>query len=185
MNMKKKVVIAALALLVVGGVAVLGYVAYGKSACVGSAGGRSCCRASGGNVGTGDTIAPTWIDPLVEGDLVSIPLSELGSDKIVHFAVTAEGARMTFMAYELGEQVYVRAAICPPCRSQSFSLEGDTLVCDTCGTKFRASDGQGISGACKSYPKAEVAYAVAGDRLTVTMDDLVAAYENTNIPGLP
>ncbi len=182
--MKKKVVIAALALLLVGGVAVLGYVAYGKSV-VGSGGGRSCCRASGGNVATGDTIAPTWIDAQVEGDVVSIPLSELGSDKIVHFAVTAGGARMTFMAYGLGEQVYVRAAICPPCRSQSFSLEGDSLVCNTCGTKFRASDGQGISGACKSYPKAEVAYTVAGDRLTMTMDDLVTAYENTNIPGLP
>jgi nitrite reductase/ring-hydroxylating ferredoxin subunit len=184
--MKKKtvvVVVAALALLLVGAVAVLGYTAYNGAACAGSGLGRSCHRTSSDNVS--DAIAPTGIDAQVEGDTVSIPLSELGSDRIVHFTVTAGDARMTFAAYELAGQVYVRAAICPPCRSESFSLKGDTLVCNTCGTQFRASDGQGTSGACKGYPKAEVAHTVAGDRLTMNVGDLVKAYEDTNLPGLP
>lgn len=133
---------AALALLLVGVVAVLGYAAYDRATCAGSGLGRSCHRTS--------------------------------SDKIVHFTVTAEDARMTFTAYELAGQVYVRAAICPPCRSESFSLKKDTLVCNTCGTEFRASDGQGTSGACKGYPKAEVAHTIAGDRLTMNVVDLVA-----------
>ena len=141
-----------------------------------------CSRDS--NV-TGVKIRPTWTAALVEGDQVSIPRNEVDDGKMVHVRVEQQGTSMVFMTYRLGEEIYLRASICPPCRSESFSLAGETLVCDTCGTRFQATTGDGISGACKSYPKAEADYTVAGDRITASMSDLVTAYENTEIAGRP
>ena len=178
--MKTKVVaiaVAALALLCI--VAAVGYVAYGRA----NGGGRSCCGASGNTNGTGSVARPTWIDASVEGNNVSIPVGLIETGKIVNFRVTYQGTNMVFMAYQLGEQTYVRTALCPPCRSESFSLDGDVLDCDTCHTRFSATTGEGLKGACRAYPKAEVKYTVAGDKLTMDIADMVTAYEDTKNPG--
>jgi len=135
--------------------------------------------------GSAGIVAPTWVTPEVQGDTVSIPLSEVQSGKMVHFRVESNGSDMAFMAYRLGGQTYVRASICPPCRSQSFSLAGDVLDCDNCHTKFNASTGAGISGPCVNYPKAAAPFVVGGDRITMQMGDLVTAYIGTLEPGWP
>ena len=178
------IALAALALILAGTLAVVGYTAYG-SCRDGSTSSRSCCRGSSPAGTTGEAVQPTWLDAQVEGNTVSIPLSEVDSGKIVHFRVTSEGTSMAFMAYKLGGEIYVRAAICPPCRSENFSLTGDTLDCSTCHTKFKAGTGEGISGACRNYPKAEVTHTITGDRITMAIGDLVTAYQNTQSPGLP
>ena len=103
-------------------------------------------------------IKATWINATVSGDTVSVPASEVKKDSIIHFRVRNPAGEMTFMSYEYEGQLQVRADICPPCRSQSFSLVGSTLVCDACGTVFDARTGAGIRGACVAYPKASVAY---------------------------
>jgi nitrite reductase/ring-hydroxylating ferredoxin subunit len=139
----------------------------------------------GGNTNGTGVVSPTWIDAQVEGNVVSISTGEVDSGKMLHFRVTEQGASMAFMAYGLDGERYVRANICPPCRSEGFSLAGDILDCNNCHTKFEASTGEGISGACKNYPKAEVAYAIAGDKVTMDIDDLVNAYRNTEKAGLP
>jgi nitrite reductase/ring-hydroxylating ferredoxin subunit len=178
--MKTKVAVialAGLALLCI--VAAVGYVAYGRV----SGGGRSCCGASGNTSGTGSVAHPTWIDASVDGDTVSIPISQIENNKIVNFRVTYQGTSMAFMAYKLGEQIYVRTALCPPCRSESFSLDGNALNCDTCHTTFRATTGEGLKGACRAYPKAEVQYTAAGDKLTMDAVDLASAYQDTKNPG--
>ncbi len=104
---------------------------------------------------------------------------------MLHFRVTDQDANMAFMAYQLDGERYVRANVCPPCRSVGFSLSGDILVCNSCGTKFEASTGDGISGACRDYPKAEVAHAISGDKITMDTDDLINAYLDTEKPGWP
>ena len=135
--------------------------------------------------GTGGTVRPTWVDAQVEGNTVSILTAEVDSGKMLHFRVTDQDANMAFMAYQLDGERYVRANVCPPCRSVGFSLSGDILVCNSCGTKFEASTGDGISGACRDYPKAEVAHAISGDKITMDTDDLINAYLDTEKPGWP
>ncbi len=97
---------------------------------------------------TPSKIKATWITPTVAGDTISIPVSQVEKDKIVHFKVNTSNGTIAFMAYGLGDKVYVRSNICPPCRSVGFSLQGDTLVCDTSATTFKASSGAGSQGAC-------------------------------------
>ncbi|HUV53208.1 MAG TPA: Fe-S-containing protein [Dehalococcoidia bacterium] len=124
-------------------------------------------------------IHPTWVTAQVEGNVVSIPLSDVNSGKMIHFEVTNQGTKMAFMSYQLGDKIYLRASVCPPCRSRGFSLVEDVLDCENCHTKFKASTGEGISGACVNYPKAEVAHAISGDYITMTMDNLTKAYADT------
>jgi nitrite reductase/ring-hydroxylating ferredoxin subunit len=124
-------------------------------------------------------IKATWIEPQVVGDTISVPVSEVESDTITHFKFRAQDEDMTFMAYDLSGEIYVRANICPPCHSIGFSLQQSTLVCDTCGTVFAAKTGAGIKGACVAYPKAEVAYNLDNGNIVMRSIELVAAYQNT------
>ncbi len=129
-------------------------------------------------------VTATWIKPQVAGDTVSIPVSEVNTNKIVHFNVEiALGGEMAFMAYAIDENFNVRANVCPPCRSIGFSLSKDTLICDTCRTTFMAKTGEGISGACVGYPKAAVPYEISDGKIIMRGNDLLSAYQSTNEPG--
>ncbi len=129
-------------------------------------------------------VKATWVEPQLAGGTVSIPVSEVNNNKIVHFNVAvALGNEMAFMAYDLDGELNVRANVCPPCRSIGFSLDKDTLVCDTCRTTFNAKTGVGISGACVGYPKASVPYEISDGKIVMRGNDLVTAYQNTLEPG--
>lgn len=137
---------------------------------------------SGNGTQNSQRIKATWINPQVLGDIISIPTSEVENDQIIHFEFRTQDKDMTFMAYNLSGQIYVRANICPPCHSIGFSLQKSTLVCDTCGTVFDAKTGAGISGACVDYPKAAVSYEINGGNITIQGTDLVTAYQDTVNP---
>jgi nitrite reductase/ring-hydroxylating ferredoxin subunit len=126
---------------------------------------------------------PTWITPTLIGEQVSIPISAVEQGKMVHFWVSLPSGKEAFMAYKLDGVNYMRADICVPCRSSSFSLQKGVLVCDTCGTTFDAKTGKGISGACKNYPKDAVTWQLDAGNLVATANALKAAYETTLQPG--
>jgi uncharacterized membrane protein len=125
------------------------------------------------------------IEAQVNGDSVSIPVGDVESDCNTQFAVNTQTGKMNFMAYLLNNKIYVRADVCPPCRSIGYSLDGNTLVCDRCATTFKADTGDGIQGACVNYPKALVPYEITNGNIIMKQADLVVAYENTINPGWP
>ena len=131
-------------------------------------------------------LTATWIKAQVAGDTVSIPVSEVNDNKVVHFNIAVSlGSEMAFMAYSVDEQLNVRANVCPPCRSIGFSLSKDTLICDTYRATFEAKTGEGISGACVDYPKAAVPYKISDGKIVMMGNDLLSAYQNTMESGMP
>ncbi|MBT3362776.1 MAG: DUF2318 domain-containing protein [Chloroflexi bacterium] len=122
------------------------------------------------------TVQATWISPQVASDSASITASAIESNKIVHFRVNTSEGNTAFMAYKIGNTTYARANYCPPCRSEGFSLQGSTLVCDSCGSTFNAITGAGIQGACVDYPKASVPYTTNGGNLVMTKANLATAH---------
>ena len=130
-------------------------------------------------------IKATWIEPGKEGDYLTISVSELNKDTIIHFPLDTPDGGMPFMAYIFEGNTYVRADICVPCRSYNYSLQKDILICDSCGTQFSAKTGEGVSGPCIRYPKAAVTWETKGDNIIVKNGDLTAAFYNTLSPGLP
>jgi len=133
-------------------------------------------------------IEATWIEPQLDVDsqTVSIPVSELEDNWNIHFKLETEDGKMNFMAYILDGEIYVRANVCPPCRSIGFSLEEAKLIliCDRCATIFEAKTGEGIEGACVDYPKAAVSYEITGASIVMSGADLIAAFQDTLNPGL-
>jgi len=130
-------------------------------------------------------IKATWIEPQVVGDTVSIPVTEVENNWNVHFNLKTRDGDMNFMAYIVDGEIYVRANVCPPCRSIGFSLNEDILVCDMCATTFKAKTGEGIEGACVDFPKASVPYEISDGNIVMKGTDLIAAYQDTLEPGLP
>jgi len=130
-----------------------------------------------------ESIKAVWIEPQITDTEVSIPISEVENFKMTHFRVGRSYGDINFMAYTLGENIYIRANVCPPCGSVGFSLSRDTLVCDTCGTTFDAFTGEGISGGCVNYPKENIPYNIVNGNLIMSLNDLDNAYEETMTPG--
>ncbi len=128
-------------------------------------------------------IKAKWIDPQVDGNTISIPLSEVKNNWNTHFKIVTQSGTMNFMAYVLDGEMYVRANVCPPCKSIGFSLDKDILVCDRCATTFNAKTGAGIQGACVNYPKAAVQYKIVNGNIVMSETDLAAAYQDTIKPG--
>jgi uncharacterized membrane protein len=145
----------------------------------------STVACSGNNSQDATPIKATWVTAQITGDTASIPASEVENNRLVHFKLATPGGDIAFMAYELEEKTHVRSNICPPCRSMGFSLEGDTLVCDTCATTFETMTGEGIEGACVDFPKAPVSYQLVDGNIVMAGGDLIAAHQNTLSPGLP
>jgi len=143
------------------------------------------CSGPTSNPTPSGPIKATLIEPQVAGDNVSIPVSEVENNWNVSFMVQRQDGNMTFMAYVLDGEIYVRANVCPPCRSTGFSLDEAVLICDRCATKFKAQTGEGISGACVGYPKAAVPYDRIDGNMVMKSADLVTAYQNTIEPGSP
>ncbi len=138
---------------------------------------------NGSSTPSNEPIKATWIESLVAGDTVSIPVSEVENNWNVHFNVKTQGEDMNFMAYVLDGEISVRANVCPPCRSIGFSLEEAVLICDRCATTFKARTGDGIEGACVDFPKAAVPYEINGGNIAMKGTDLIAAYQDTIEPG--
>lgn len=131
----------------------------------------------------GGPIPGTWVDVEVDGDTVNLPLALVEQHVNTHFSLQTGGREVAFMAYILDGTTYVRANACPPCRSRGFALDGNILVCDACATKFEASDGSGIEGACVNYPKAAVQHDIVDGAITMSLSDLVNAYDETLVEG--
>ena len=134
--------------------------------------------------------APFWLDPPIVGvdGTLTIPLSAVQKDIIVHFRVTsAANQQETFMAYYYDGLIYVRGDDCVPCQSINFSLKGNLLVCNSCGTTFNAITGKGTgtvgSPQCRTYPKEIAAYTIQGDQIVMHLNDLDTTFQNTITKG--
>ena len=145
-----------------------------------------CSGASASASGT--AYPPVTVTPTVTADSVSIPQATIAKDKDVYFEVTFQQGTATYMAYQYNGAIQVRASVCVPCRGRTFTLKGNNLICDTCGTVFSAATGKGVSGvsACQNYPKAAVAFTTGTDgSIIMGKADLLDAFQKTLTPGLP
>lgn len=149
------------------------------------AGGAQPAQAASTTSATGPTSKsnvayhPKSLKPEISGSSVSVPLGEVEQAGNANFFVGTPAGTMSFMVYVLDGKDYVRADICPPCGSRSFTLQGGRLICDSCGTVFDGATGAGVRGACVAYPKASVPYVTGNGNITMTANDLATAYQNT------
>jgi len=143
------------------------------------------CSNGGNSTNISEDVEDSQVDTQIASDTFSISSKQVTDSGLIQFEVGTDIGDIVFMAYDFGGETYVRSNICPPCRSVGFTLQGDTLVCDSCATQFDAVTGVGIRGGCVNYPKAQVDYRIVDDTIVMDIDNLVTAYQNTLKPGLP
>jgi hypothetical protein len=124
-------------------------------------------------------IKAKWVEPQINGSTVSIPVSEVKNNWNTVFKIVKQGTTMNFMAYVFDGEIQVRGSACPPCKGITYTLNNDILVCDICGTTFKAKNSAGVQGPCVRYPKEAAAYKIVDGNILMNEADLVKAYQET------
>lgn len=104
----------------------------------------------------GEYVSMTVIEATLDDEWLTIPLAAVDEHGIVYFeAENDEGFMVPLMAY-VGPsgRVFAGSSMCEPCRGRTFSLAGETLVCDVCSTTYTIEEHEFISGSpfCGKYP---------------------------------
>jgi len=63
--------------------------------------------------------------------------------------------------------VVVATSLCEPCSGIDFSVAGDNLHCDACGTLWTLEGLKGVSGGCLPYPPESIEYKAEGGKLLI------------------
>jgi len=135
-------------------------------------------RYEGGNYSVGNTpkykgktISMTDIENKVEKGKVVLSLDEIVDNHIIYSEYASEGNRRAITSFVTpAGRLIVAVAMCEPCRSERFHIEGYQLVCETCGTRWWLNDLRGISGGCPQYPPEELPYEVKDGKVYVPED---------------
>jgi hypothetical protein len=120
----------------------------------------------------------TEIDATVEGEWLTIPLAAVDEYGIVYFeAENDEGFQVPMMAY-VGPsgRIFAGSSLCEPCRGRTFSLAGETLVCDTCRTTYTIEDHEFISGSpiCGEYPPVSLDPIIEEGLIKIPMENILS-----------
>lgn len=96
----------------------------------------------------GEVISMTRITPELKDGNVVFPLDEVDNNNIVYFELeNSENELVPLMAYITPSgRLFVGSSMCEPCRGRTFSLAGETLVCDTCKTTYNIETHEFITG---------------------------------------
>ena len=120
----------------------------------------------------------TEVEPLIEDDMIKIPLAVVDGNSIVSFTVeNDEGFAVPLMAYITPSgRLFAGSSMCEPCRGRTFSLAGETLVCDTCRTTYTIENHQFITGstACGAYPPVYMEPQVEDGTINIELDKVLS-----------
>lgn len=104
----------------------------------------------------GRLVSMTVVEPVIEEGEIVLPLAEIDAHDIVYFEVENNiGDLVPIMAYITPSgRLFAGSSMCEPCQGRTFSLAGETLVCDTCRTTYNIETHEFISGSaiCGQYP---------------------------------
>ena len=115
----------------------------------------------------------------VTGGNLQLPVAEITAKKIVGVLYNRtnpmpagyndiNGNGLPVLAYVAPSgRLVVASALCEPCHSYEFHIEGNDLVCNSCFTHWDLNTLEGKSGGCKAYPPEELTTVVNGGNVDV------------------
>lgn len=104
----------------------------------------------------------------VESGKVAISVDEVKTKKIVAWDYKSGNKTTPLMAYvPPSGAVKIAVRECEPCNGFSFHIEGNQIVCNTCGTRWDLETSKGISGGCQGYPPDVLPSSVVDGKITV------------------
>jgi uncharacterized membrane protein len=105
----------------------------------------------------------------VESGKVTISMDEVKTKKLVYWDYKkANGQTTALMAYVTPSgAVKMAVRLCEPCNGYTFHIEGNQIVCNTCGTRWDLETSKGVSGGCQGYPPDVLKSTIDGSKITV------------------
>lgn len=110
----------------------------------------------------------------VEDGKIIISLDYVRERKFVDFSYINGVKVVPLLAYISPDGKLVTAiSMCEPCNSRRFHIQGDEIICNSCGTTWKLKNLDAVSGACGNYPPDPIPSTVVGN--TVQIDEAVVA----------
>lgn len=128
------------------------------------------------NYSPNDKLEQTLLVSKVEnGKELVTTLSTIREKKFIRTEYKTDGKTIPLTAFiQPDGKVMVAVSYCEPCKSTSFHISGNQLICNTCGTTWDLQTLKGISGGCQTYPPQALTYSLNGDNLEIPQSVLDA-----------
>lgn len=125
----------------------------------------------------GKTINQTPIQSVVANGTIRIPLQQVEENKFIITSYQQGSKSVALTSYIAPSGKVISAiSICEPCRSQSFHIQGDQLVCNACGTRWDLETLRGLSGGCQDFPPDTLESTLADGQILIA-ESLVANWQ--------
>ena len=117
---------------------------------------------------TGQVVKMTLVENKVENGQIKISLAAVKKAGIVVTNYSNGGKSQQVLALVTPKGKVVTAiSVCEPCGSNRFSIDGDELICDSCGSRWSVETFAGISGGCPDYPPDPLVYSSEEDTIAI------------------
>lgn len=125
----------------------------------------------------GQLVSMTAINPNIDGEYVKLSLEEIDKNNIVYFEVENNEKQMVpLMAYITPSgRLFTGSSLCEPCGGKTFSLAGETIVCDTCRTTYNIENHNFLSGSpvCGEYPPVNMNPEVVDGEVVIKLENIL------------
>lgn len=129
----------------------------------------------------GATVQMSDIDAEVASGNIVVELKQVEEKQLVGFNYanwrpggSEKSYTLPLLAYITPSKKIVTAvSMCEPCRSTQFHISDNTMVCNSCGTRWTIDELKGISGGCLKYPPDVVASTVKDGKILIPESSVV------------
>jgi len=126
----------------------------------------------------GEFISMTPVEPVIEDGQIKISLDEVNQNNIISFEIeNNQNELVPLMVYITPSgRIFAGSSMCEPCRGRTFSLAGETLVCDTCRTTYNIENHEFISGSptCGLYPPVNMNPTIEDDMIIIDLEEVLS-----------
>lgn len=113
------------------------------------------------------------IQSKTENGKIIIPLDVVKDSKFVKFSYTGTNGTVPLLAYISEEgKVITAISMCEPCNSTTFHIQGDELICNSCGTTWDLNNMDAISGSCGKYPPDPIPSKITGNEIQIEVSSV-------------
>ncbi len=117
------------------------------------------------------------IGATVENGSIVLSLDLLKEKKLIRFVYGDSSSGLPLLAYISGEgKVITAVSMCEPCNSTMFHIQGDKIICNSCGTTWELNTLEAVSGSCGRFPPDALPNTVVGNKVHIN-EQLVARWQ--------
>lgn len=119
----------------------------------------------------------TNIPAKVENGKIIIPLDLLKEKKFIRFMYGDASSGLPLLAYISNEgKIITAVSLCEPCNSTAFHIQGDKIICNSCGSTWELNNLEAVSGSCGRYPPDALPNVVVGNEIQIN-EQLAARWQ--------